>query len=32
MVPAILNPPLTVTKDNAAQILGANPLLGPLVN
>jgi putative multiple sugar transport system substrate-binding protein len=32
VVPAILNPPLTVTKDNAAQILGANPLLGPLVN
>jgi putative multiple sugar transport system substrate-binding protein len=32
VVPAILNPPLAVTKDNAAQILGSNPLLGPLVN
>jgi putative multiple sugar transport system substrate-binding protein len=32
VVPAILNPPLTVTRDNAAQILGSNPLLGPLVN
>ena len=31
VVPAILNPPLTVTRDTAAQILGDDPLLGPLV-
>ncbi|GAA4965061.1 sugar-binding protein [Kineococcus glutinatus] len=31
IVPALVNPPLTVTRDNAAEVLGDNPLLAPLV-
>lgn len=32
VVPALVNPPLNVTRENAAEILGDNPLLGPIVN